>query len=449
MKKVLASSLVLLFVAVISPLYAVDPTTSITAYAKTSDNLPVEGLSISISKTPFSDAGVTDAQGKYIFDLSSEGAGDYTVTISLSGSNYELVSGEQASKSVPVLENESKSVYFGVKEKTTPDPEDETTTISIPSEFYATGSKTTVLKDMSSDQLKSVSDFTLHKPGLAKIEYSGELDLSSTSIINKLKSLDQYVFIEIPGEVTVASDLVPELDAPATVTFEGLNFIQLSQGYTPQIMQDDQEAGGGVSNVSLINGDKISFDVDGFSTYAVRPTFEFEENEIETTETSYTLQGKIDDLDAQISIYINDESQDIEISINDNGEFEIPIELSEMENIVQILAVGVSEQTYSEVVKITNPNLEEAAPESSGMKISLTMIFGILLLAMAIGGGIGYYYYNRRQKTKLKKPAAKYDSRLLTPEERKTLSSETTQTRLDKKPDKQSNDAEEKQIPKL
>jgi len=449
MKRTFVTTLVVLFAAIISPIFAITPSTSILVYVKTADNLPVEGINLSITSESYNDAGVSDSQGKVTFDVTDARADTYAITISLSGANYELVSGEVATKSVTIADDEQKAVYFGVKEKAAVvDETNDNKTIDIPSEFYSSGSKTTVLKDMTSDQLKAVSGFIIHKPDLAKIEFKEKVDLSSTTTINKLETLDQYVFIEIPGEVSLASDLIPELNKPATVTLEGLNFVQLSQGYTPMIMKDDQDAGTSVSNISLINGDKISFDVSSFSSYAVRPTFEFEENEIETDQTTYTLNGKIDDLDSQISIYVNDESQNLIIDINDKGEFEIPIELTEKENVVQVLAIGASEQTYSEVVKITNPNLEETVADSSGMSINLTLVFGILLFAMAIGGGAGYYYYNKKQKVKSPKIATKYDNRLLTPEERVRLADDSKKPD-DSTPKEKIEHAQEEQTPKL
>ncbi|MBD3280846.1 hypothetical protein GF389_04980 [Candidatus Dojkabacteria bacterium] len=456
MKKLIFISLIFSLIAAFFPVNAVIQETLITVYVKTPGNYPVEGINTNVtqSESNYDSSLTTNEQGKAEFKIPENIEGTFSVSISLDSSSYELVSGETNPKSLELQEGESETAYFGVKETATPEEPEETKNISIPAGFYENGSDTSRFEDVTVEELESFPNFTIHKPDYAKIVYDKALNLSSTTSINKLKTLDQYVFMEYPGEVSVASDLFPELNNSATVTLEGLNFVQLSQGYKPHIMKDNADAGESISNVALTNGNKISFEVDGFSSYSVRPTFEFDENEIETTETAYTLTGKIDDLDSEISVYLNDESQDMEIEIDDDGEFEIQIELKEKENVVQVLAVGVSEQTYSEVVKITNPNLEEIEEEvDDGMSINMTIVLGTLIMAMIIGGGIGYYYYKKRQnKADKKDTSVKYDDRLLTPEEKKNLAKEQKEkiAKHDNNAKKEDQPKEEEnQIPKL
>lgn len=403
---------------------------SIAVYAQTSGGSGIQGLNISLTGTGYNQAKNTDVQGKAVFTVTETGT--YTAKINLSeGSSYELVSGESSEKSVTLDTLEDDSIYFGVKAKTQEqeqeqEEEQEQTTAKVHASFYKSGSTSTKLDGLSSEQLKSLNNLTFHIPDIAKIVYNETIDLSSEDAINRLEKLDQYLFLEQVGEAAIASDLMPELDKSATITFYGLNIASISDDYRPVIVYDDQEASESqVKDVTLVGRDTITFEVQGFSVYAYRPTLAFEQEEYDTDTKEFTLQGKVDDLDSEISVYLNNDRLDEKIDIDEDGNFEIPLTLEEKENVVQVMATGISEQTYSETVTINYTQGTEAKSSSN-----LTLYVGIFLILAAAGAGGGYYYYKRKKRLKTgglgddkKGNQPKYDAKLLTAEERKMFGS--------------------------
>jgi|GEM_PF-6983225 len=416
-----------------------DPTATINVHVQTSVGDKVEGIEITLAgPNSYEQTDSTDSSGVAQFiDLE---IGEYTAKIKLlAGGNYELVAGEVASKTRTVAADEIEEIYFGVKIKEgdevngeEEEEEEEEANAKIPSAFYKSGSTSTDLSNYSTDQLKAVNNFTLHQPDFSKIVYTQAVDLSSTTAQSRLANLDQYVFLDQLGEVAIASDLMPELDKSATVTLYGLSFVTLGTDYKPTIMKDDVDPEADeVSNITLSGSDTISFDVSGFSAYAVRPTLLFEETEISTETETYTLSGKVDDLDSEITVFMNDSRVNKAITVEDDGTFVVELELEEGENVVQITATGASEQSHAQALTIT---YTPAAGTSKGT--DWTLYAGIALLVVGIGSG-GYYYYKTKYLPRKqaqgdplapspldKKTEKGFDSRLLTPEERIVFNNE-------------------------
>lgn len=445
MKKILS---ILLVLGLLTPLTLVysqetdpveetpDETAQITVYTQTNSGNRIEGINVTVSNDGYNQSKNTDIQGKAIFDELSPAT--YTIIINLTGSSkYELVSGESVTKERVIEAGETEDVYFGLKLKNTDEGtddsevEDEEVTINIPSNFTSNGAETTQLNNRKMSELKNMEQFTLEIKNRSKIMFQENIDLSKEETINKLNKLSNYVFMDVIGEVTIASDLIPELDKPARVYFYDLNFVRVGDSYTPLIVKDDQETND-ITNIKLVDNDEIQFDVEGFSTYSVRPTLYFEQDEIQTKDFTYVLTGQVDDLDSTLAVYLNEERYEFEdpISVNEDGSFEIPINLEDGENIIQIIATGVSEQTNAKTLTIVRTDeeaVEEPIDESDGINV-LFIVLAIIVLAGAVGGG--YWYYNKSKKNSKPKISntigAKYDSRLLTPEERKDM--ETTRT---------------------
>jgi len=412
---------------------------TLTVYVQDNSGEKLEGIDISVTGPGnYDGTKSTGSEGTASFTELIDG--DYVTTINLlTGSNYELVAGESSSKTRTLSAGDTETVYFHLKLKTTDETngeEEETTgNAEIPTKFYQTGSTTTDISDYTEEQLASIKNFTLHIPDFAKIVFTQSVDLSSKEAIGRLKGLDQYVFLDQKGEVAIASDLMPELNKPATITLYGLNFESLGTGYSPVILKDDNEANSSeVTNVTLTGANTITFDVKGFSAYAVRPTLTFEETELETDQEEFTLEGKIDDLDSEFTVFLNDKRQDSDVTINDDGTFSLTLKLKKGENTVQVSATGASEQTFAEIVTI---NYKPS--QGSGSGTDWTMIAGIGLIGLGlVCGGVYYYktkYLPKKRATQttglgsgsLKKSGQtgdQFDSRLLTPEERAVFGQE-------------------------
>ena len=397
---------------------------TIVVYTKTLEGDLIQGINISLKTNNYDQAKNTDVQGKAVF--SGLQAGEYTIKINLTeGSNYELTSGEIATKNKTVQAGEQVEVYFGVKPKqkeTVNQKEDNEQTIEIklPTRFYLPTSTTTKLQGYTKDQLKSIQNFTLHVPDIAKIVFNTSIDLSMNETVTRLNKLDQYVFMDHPGEVSIATDLMPELNKPATVTLYGLNFVSLGSDYTPAIMKDDAEAGKNVENIILTGSSAVSFDVTEFSTYSIRPTLKFEELEYDVDQPEHEIEGMIDDLDSEIIVYLNDEKLTQAVSISDDGSFTVPVELQEGENIVQVIATGISEQSTTERLTIINTTTDTQEEDGTN---SFTLIIAILLILSGIGLVTAYLIKTKKIKLFKKKDTTtktkpQFDSRLLTPEEK-------------------------------
>lgn len=429
------SSTILVFAEEEDPPAEPPTSTTLSVFTQTSSGERVSDINIEVSGPDYRQTKSTNTQGTAVFTITQEG--NYSVQINIqSNPNFELLSTEVNTKSIEMTLDNAKSIYFGVKRKTVDeaDDEEENTSIQLPKIFLGEDSETTILEEKTTDQLKSINELTLHNVGVSKIRFKNKIDLSGEDTITRMNKLDQYVFMQNKGEVTIASDLMPELNLPATITFYNLNFVQLDKDYTPMILKDEQEADLSVTDVSLSNGNTITFDVRGFSSYAIRPTLKFDSKEIETNEQTYLLNGKIDDLDSELTIFINDEKQDLETQINSDGSFEIMVPIIQKETIVQVLAVGVAEQTYSEVVKITNPTIDQQETKDNdeeGIDFTLmAIIITGVLLTMGVTGYLYYkkYYLSKRTPRSIQKNTSpKYDPRLLTQEEKMALEEDKPQ----------------------
>jgi len=398
--------------------------TKVIVYVRTTAGDLVSGVSITLTATDYSKTLTTDEQRKATVDLTA--AGVYTAKISLpSSSSYMLTDTEIDSKQTTVSEGETDEIYFGVKLK----PADETNNeeelkATLPSAFTKSGSTTTKVDKLSNDQLKAVTNFTLHIPNKSKIVFNKAVNLSGEDTIGRLARLDQYVFMEEVGEVGLASDLMPELDTQATITLYGLNIINLGEGYKPAILKDDLvPSSTEVKNIKLDGTNSVSFQVEGFSTYSYIPTLQLDNNELTTDVAEYEVTGRIDDLDSEIIAFLNDERINQDIPINADGTFKIALTLAEKENELQITATGSSKQMTSETLEITFNTQENITPAKT-KNTNYTNLAAFALIALGLSTGIGYYLYKnkylKRKQKSIKMPVRKdqFDSRLLTPEEK-------------------------------
>lgn len=127
---------------------------------------------------------------------------------------------------------------------------------NLPEEYQQEGSETTDLSQV--DDLSSVENFTLDIPGKNKVVFNEPVDLSADDIFDRI---NDGVNIDETGKVEIDSELLPELNKPASITMSGIDL------ESPEIIKDREEE----ANVSNLNYDRdsqiLTFDVEGFSTY--------------------------------------------------------------------------------------------------------------------------------------------------------------------------------------
>ncbi len=403
----------------------------IAVYVQTSQYDKIEGMSINVRSASYNQSKTTDVQGKAVFsDLEY---GDYTVTLNLpDNSEYILVTGETPEKNVTVTDSSTNSVYFGVKKNPNyKDPNTpETVELILPSIFKG---KTTDLNGKTREELKNIENFTLEVPGKVKIVFSEKIDFSSDDTISRLRELDKYAVLDQLGTVSIKSDLMPELDKPAKITFFDLKYIPLGNDYTPLILTDSVINTTAVKNISL-RGDKIEFEVTGFSTYSLSPQLKFTDIPEEVEESELQLTGKIDDLDANIIVYLNGQLLDQNISINDKGEFTINLNFEDKENEIKIITTGISGEQTTQTFKITytgSQKSEETPTQGNNVSQTFSIILALFLVITGISSGAWYYYRTKKNlpiwpfggdkesNEQTVPQAKKYDERLLTEEEKK------------------------------
>jgi len=412
-------------------IFATDPagTSGLNVYVKNSANDPAADVSIKVTgPSSYSNTFNTDSTGK--INISALALGDYTAVINLTETDpYELKSGEQASKTVTLADGETKDITFLVTDKA-PVVGDETTepaTLQLPSIFTQTGSTSSNLTKYSDAQLKSIKNFTLHVPGFAKVVFKEPINFASSK--DKINQLDQFVLLQQPGEISIATELAPELDKPAVVTFYGLKYNPVGENYKPVITRDDQiPTGNEVTNINLTGTDTISFSVSGFTTYSLKPVLYFAQTDITADTQTYKLEGQVDDLNSQISISLNGNRINQVVEVNNDGTFSANLDLKRGTNEIKVSATGTSEQ-----VTTTDLTIKYNTSDGNSFSTDLTLVMGIGLVLVGVGAG-SYYLYkmkylpqkamNRGKKQITRGTTENYDSRLLTPEERRVFNND-------------------------
>ncbi len=399
-------------------------------YVQTADNDKIQGMSINLRSTNYNQNKTTDVQGKAVFDELEYGT--YTVTINLpDNSEYILVAGEVAEKTVDIDSSDVKTIYFGVKPNPNyKDPnEPEKLEIKLPNIFKGS---TTSLNEKTKDELKNIENFTLEIPDKIKVIFKEKIDLSSDDTISRLNELDKYVVMNQLGLITIKSDLMPELDKPAKITFFDINYVPLGKDYLPTILTDSKLNTTTVKNITL-RGNKIEFEVTGFSTYSLKPQMTIEEVPNTTEQDTIQIKGEIDDLDASIIVYLNGQLLNQDITISNEGKFNINLNLDKQENKIKILATGISGEQITKNFDVTYANAqnqEQLPTQGDNVSKTVSIILSVFLITTGVSTGIWYYYrtknnlplwpFEKKDENLENKETEKinYDTRLLTPEEK-------------------------------
>lgn len=270
-------------------------------------------------------------------------------------------------------------------------------TKTLPGAFTKEKSKTTNISTLTKEDVGSFKGFVLDIVGKAKVEFTRSINLGDSELLSVIEELDKYVLLKT-GSVEIKASEVGVFNTAATITMYGLNL----NPDAIEILKDGELADVEITDVEYNPETQIlTFKVSGFSKYQVGPGLEINE-EISTSLQEYTLIGKVSDYDAVITAEVNGEAYDEEITIDENGLFEIVINNQEGENTVIVTAAsvsGVEEEitvtiTYGEAVNAGT--ISETAPEKSSNTILI--VGGAFILIVLIVGG--YLLYKRRSKKK-------------------------------------------------
>ncbi len=394
-KLVSISSIIFLSLGSLFTLVGAQANKEIIVNVRDEEDEGVEGINITlIGPGSYTNTIVTSDNGGAIFD-DIEDNGEYTATISFpSSSDWKIKSGESTSKSAEISNsNDSETITFEVVEKTA--PVEETTPkileTDLPAIFTKVGSTTTILKNIKKADVAAVKNFTLDDPAANKIVFLQELDLSDDALAEKFAELDQYVSISEKGRISVDTEELSVLNKKAQVTMRGLKLVG---GTTPLIVADGQ-ASSKVSNAKYV-GQLLTFDVAGFSNYAFRPTLKIEADD-ETSQSSFTLNGEVDDLESKIDIYLGEERIAQEIEPEDDGAFVFTYNLENEENEFKVIASSENGEVAEVAFDVTyagGVHVEE--PQG----LPFIAVLGIVALLAALIALI-YYFIRKNRKKKL------------------------------------------------
>jgi len=196
---------------------------------------------------------------------------------------------------------------------------------TLPDIFLSDSSETTTLSNLTLTKASSVSDFTIEIKENGKIRFIEPVDLSNRELLYRFNRLDQYVKIE-NGKVKIDIEFLPQLDKKAIVKLYNIKLLQ-----KPEIISSD-----GLSvidqNKILLNDNVLTFETDGFSSYMVKPQFNFKLPPKSHENDFFTLRGHTSDLSAQIKIYSEEVEINTEVTIDKHGNFSTQIPLQNKEN---------------------------------------------------------------------------------------------------------------------
>ncbi len=282
-----------------------------------------------------------------------------------------------------------KSIHVsdGIEPKPEPEPEEENPliTVKLPATFTLGGSQTTQLKELTEEELSKVSNFIIDILGNGRIEFLEDLDLSSEDTRLNLEILNEFLEITT-GRLSLNTESLEELNKEARIYFYNLDLVPTADF---SIYTDNQ-----ISSVESISYDEesrtLSFNVDGFSTYAIGPGLTVTEQEdTSTTEDHYTIMGSVIDLDSSLEIIHNDTTIEESIEISEDGTFSVTIILGTLVNTFTVKATsvgGITEEISFEVTKSPGNSLlgiEFDNPLLLAMAIIIFILFVVTVAVVA------------------------------------------------------------------
>ncbi|OGY22937.1 MAG: hypothetical protein A2172_03315 [Candidatus Woykebacteria bacterium RBG_13_40_15] len=244
--------------------------------------------------------------------------------------------------------------------------------VTLPAVFRI--GETTDLKKITSPN--KVENLTLDT-GKNTIKFNEAVDLSSSEVVNKFRSLDQYVKADKSGVVSIDSGKLPALNKKATIKMKSLPFVK-----TPRVLVNGKEDRGVVSNISYSSG-VLTFDVTHFSTFTAAPTITISEPKdgFETKEKKITLKALVSDPIATVSAYLNGRNLGKLKVATKSGEISSNINLVEGVNKILLNVVSANGATASATV---SGRLIAAAAKSNLLLYTLLAILAIVAIASLV-----------------------------------------------------------------
>jgi hypothetical protein len=142
--------------------------------------------------------------------------------------------------------------------------------IHLDSLFVNHESSTTRIDQMSKEELRSISHFTLEIPGSCKITFKDQMDLSSDEIIEKINKLSEFLNISIKGKISINLQALPIFESPATITMYGLPYQKTPLIYKNGKLATNEDISNVIYIVSQSEGGTLQFDVTSVSNFEIK-----------------------------------------------------------------------------------------------------------------------------------------------------------------------------------
>ena len=192
--------------------------------------------------------------------------------------------------------------------------------------------------------------------------------------------LGKYVKIE-RGQVSIDTEFLPQLNKPATITIYNLNLLT-----TPEILKDGLENSDAVTNLNY-EANTLSFDVNEFSTYTIKPKLIIYTPPKETTKEVVEINGRTSDSLTNIKIYLpyNIVTEITEFDEKGNFSFEVPLMGNSNQYKVVTTFNGYQEETIISIRKIedntsnNNPQYTNSLIIPATVLVISSLIFDIFL----------------------------------------------------------------------
>ncbi len=415
----------------------------------TFDGTSFPGVTVKLTGGAINQNKVSELGDTIFADLTE---GSYAVSVTLpSSSQVELSPSSPATQTVTLTPtNQEATIVYFLRASVPPVDElaEKQKVTKLPAALIKSGSSSTIISSLAKDKLSAIAAFTLDNPGTNKIVFQENINLGNVDALDRISLMSDNVDLETVGKIKFDTDLLPAFaDKKAKLSMSKLRLVSLpssnSTSVTAKILRN-----GSVYAPAAINysGEVLTYDIDKFSTYTLAPQSEIQIEGAELTSdtakrfTATTdkikLKVFVDNLDAQINLSNGGVPVSFPEKAGASGLAEQEISLTAAESRFRLELKLANGEKYSEFFTVT---MEEAKAGPN----DVSRVFGIAMFAvMIIGGiGLGVFYYIRKNKAKPERPipirealTTKYESSLLTEEEKNMYGVKDDTTKVAMKP---------------
>ncbi|MBL8015549.1 MAG: hypothetical protein JNK26_05185 [Candidatus Doudnabacteria bacterium] len=264
----------------------------------------------------------------------------------------------------------------------TPTPTAEINSVTLPSEFTAEGSATTVLSGIPVDQAGSFTGLTFDIPGKSRIDFTKPLNLTDSALINILKSESLVEIIKLGDKkVAVDSTQAPQFNISAKITMKDVDLV----GDNNVIFRDGVLDEDSVSEVNYdATTSELSFNVSGFSTYTLQPGLKLNVTAGEVKDENILIGGTVNDLESVISVTVNGQEMVVEVKPNVQGEFSVYVGLTPGDNDILVRAMNAEDIADEQEIKITyTPDNTSTVLLVAGVGLGIVLVALLLIVLIA------------------------------------------------------------------